>query len=185
MKLFIWIVSVLGLMFFASCQNKNIEQKIAQTDSLLSVVARVKEKIKNTEFDEYEIIYTKVKTIDGCFKKLTADFPKDQDFRNKFAMYSSIEKTYKRIFYNYNKLKEDIPFTEKQFNDLKSDLQSGALKDETKINTYYNQEKNVTERLKNNLDEILGDAADQKELYEKVKEDVEKFAEALQAKNQK
>lgn len=162
-----------------SCRNEFREHKTKQIDSLQKVISEVQKKLIKADTSEYRTVYNKIKSITKVFKEDCLDIPKDQDFRNRFAAFTQLEKNYKTFFKDYYMSLNDLSFTSKQLDNLKSDIQNNTIKEQDKITIYFNQESESVRKIMNKTENIIPNAEAYKATYHTLCEEMESFAEKL------
>lgn len=167
------------LFLLNSCKNEFQLQKISQIDSLQIFVSIVQNKLNNNDTLAYKAIYNQIKLCTSVYKEYAIELPKDPQFRNRFVTFTQLEKSYKRLLKEYKLTLIELHFASKQLDDLESDLKSNVLKDQNKITEYIHQESDAVKNLAAKTDDIFKRADLYKTNYNKLKEEMEAFAENL------
>ncbi|PKP18878.1 MAG: hypothetical protein CVU05_12650 [Bacteroidetes bacterium HGW-Bacteroidetes-21] len=140
--------------FLLSCSNTEQINAIKNIDSLLSVVDGIKTDMAFLENDSSKAFYSNMKEEVDFIGKTITDLPKDSAQRTSLSLYANYSKGFKKIYKNLSVYEGEIANSEKQLQDLKSDIKNDLLKKDD-IEKYIMDEKTAVVLLEMNVKEDI------------------------------
>jgi hypothetical protein len=119
-------MSVLALMLVQSCGSKAYKADIARIDSVYAVVDTTAQKLSTLNFDTLNAKNELYKANAKVLTESIHDLKNDETWP-WICAYGNVRKPFKTMVAEYPKYKAELDTCRKQLNDMKHDLDNGAL----------------------------------------------------------
>lgn len=172
------IFTMVMISLFYGCKNEEKETSIKQIDSLLTVKSDLLNQIEATQFDSVKLFYSMITKDNEILKRKLFGLPSSEKLKKNLIDYGTIEKGFKKIPKRIQEFKKELEISEKQLNDLKSDLENDLLETED-FQTYYNEEKAIMDRISGEIGNILKVLNDHIRNFHELKPVIALFTDSL------
>lgn len=177
-KQMVVVLTLAMLSVLYGCKNEEKETNIKQIDSLLTVKSDLLNQIETIDFDSVNLYYSLIMKDNEILKRKLFGLPSSEKMKKNLIDYGTIEKGFKKIPKRMQEFKKELEISEKQLNDLKSDVENDLLEAED-FQTYFNEEKAVLDRISGEINNILKVLNDQIRNFHELKPVIALFTDSL------
>ncbi len=143
------ILLVFAILITACGNHSNREKRLASADSLIIVLDKVDSMLNNEfKYDSIMLRFNVIKETQEALGPFILKF--SQKEKSDFNQFSGCEKQFKNSIASYESFKNELVYSKKQINDLKSDFKNKAIKKE-KFDDFFSTESKAVYDLFNSV----------------------------------
>ncbi|MFH2143854.1 MAG: hypothetical protein ABIJ97_15625 [Bacteroidota bacterium] len=172
------VTCIMLAFLFVSCGNNEKKQNIQKIDSLITLATDLINQIDNIQMDSVNAYYSDIIEHNVVFKNKLNGLPESLEMRNNLINYGTIEKGFKKIPNKLKEFKNELQLSEKQLNDLLSDIQNNLLSTE-EFHAYFSDEKSILLKMQYEIVRIINVLDKQIQDFHKLKPVVDLFTDSL------